>query len=143
MNSIKKILLFSLVALVAWSCTEDNGSDDNIRFEILPIASIDVPDTLESGNLNRINYAYFLPSDCHSFNNLYYIESGNERTLAVVNTVVENSTVLGCQPLVEVLDERHFDVLAPSGFNSLVFNVWQGQDEGGQDVYLTIEVPIE
>ena len=140
---MKKIIILGLLVGLVWSCTVDNGSDDNIRFEILPIASFDVPDTLEAGNLNRINYAYYLPSDCHSFNNLYYIESGNQRTIAVVNTVVENNTALGCQTLIEELDERHFDVMAPFGFNSLVFNVWQGEDESGQDVYLTIEVPIE
>lgn len=126
------------------SCSDDGGDEDNFSFEILPIATVDVPESLNNDDVNRIQFTYDVPSNCHSFSDLYYIENGNERTIAVVNLVTETvGDGLQCQPLSDVIDERGFDFFTAPGFDSYVFNFWQGEDENGEDVYFTVEVPVE
>lgn len=139
---MKKVALLLLITL-CWSCSVDDGSGDNFSFEIVPIATVETPETLVANDVNRIEFTYNLQSSCHSYNDLYYIENGNQRTIAVVNLVTDTNEVGGeCQPLTDVIDERGFDFFAPPGFSSVVFNFWQGQDENGQDVYLTMEIPV-
>ena len=140
---MKKCIMLGCLLTLIWSCTVDEGSGNNFHFEIMPIANVEVPDTFESGNLNRINYSYYLPTNCHGYNNLYYIENGNQRTIAVVTTVTETfGTGLECQPLIDELDDRSFDIFAPPGLNTMILNFWQGEDENGEDIYLTVEVPV-
>lgn len=140
---MKKLLFFGFVSVVFWSCGIDDGPREDFHFEILPIESVSLPDFLIANDFNRITYTYFAPSTCHSFNNLYYLENLNERTIAVVNLVTTSSiTGLACETLIENEEERGFDFFATLGYDSYVFNFWQGEDENGKDIYLTVEVPV-
>ena len=140
---MKKLALL-LIVLVSLSCSEDEGSDENFSFQIVPILSVDIPETLTAGDVSQIIYSYNTPSTCHSFNDLYYVENGNERTIAVINLVTENSDGGNeCQELIESVEERSFNLFAPPGFTSMTLSFWQGEDEDGTDLYLTVEVPIE
>lgn len=142
LNIMKKLALL-LVILVSFSCSTDDGSSDNFSFQIVPILSVDIPETLTANDVNQITYSYNTPSTCHSFNDLYYIENGNERTIAVVNLVSETTGGgAACQELTDSIDERSFNLFAPPGFSSMTLNFWQGEDENGTDVYLTVEVPV-
>jgi len=140
---MKKIVLFGLLIGMIWSCSKESVAGEDFHFEILPIRSVDIPETLMPNDVNRIIYRYNVPSTCHSYNDLYYIENGNQRTIAVVNLVTNSSGIdQPCQTLVEFEEERGFDFFVAPGFTSYVFNFWQGEDENGEDVYLTVEVPV-
>ena len=138
---MKKIALLSLVILF-WSCSVSDDEED-FHLEILPIMQVQVPDQLVGGDVNRITYTYRVPTNCHNFNNVYNIESGNQRTVAVVSLVTETTPGgLECSPLTEETDERAFDFLAPNGFSTMVFKFWLGEDEFGEDIYDTYEIPV-
>ena len=140
---MKKFALV-LVIMLSWSCSVDEGPENDFSFEIVPILSVELPDTLVPDQMNSISYTYKLQTTCHSFNDLYYVENGNERTLAVVNLVTtQNAIGDACEDLINSIDEREVDVFVPAGFESVVFNFWQGEDTSGEDIYLTLEVPVE
>ena len=141
---MKRFFIIVFLISLVWACSEDGENEDNFSFEILPVATVDVPDTLIQDDVNRIQFTYNIPSNCHSFSDLYYIENGNERTIAVVNLVTD--TFGGgseCEPLTGVLDERGFDFFTTPGFDSYIFNFWRGEDINGEDVYYTVEIPVE
>ncbi|MCO4820987.1 MAG: hypothetical protein KC469_02890 [Flavobacteriaceae bacterium] len=139
---MQKIACLILI-LICWSCSLDDGSDDNIQLEIVPITTVDMPESLLGGDINRISFSYIVPSTCHSFDNLYYLANRNERTLAVVTNVVND---LGsgnpCEDLIDVEESGFLDFYAAPGFDSYTFNFWQGTDENGEDIYLRATVPV-
>jgi hypothetical protein len=136
---MKKIFFFGIVVFAFWSCSIDDSINGNFYFEILPIEGASVPTEMYFGEVYTINYSYFRPSTCHGFNDLYYVSENNTRTIAVINTVVNNDN---CQPLTDVLIERSFNFVVNNNGGTYVFKFWQGEDENGEDTYLVFEVPV-
>jgi hypothetical protein len=136
---MKRFLFFGLVIATFWSCSDANSINDGLLLEILPIESASLPDEMIIGETYSINYSYFRPSTCHGFNDLYYLVEDNIRTVAVINTVINDSS---CQGLSNELIERSFSFFVQNNYSSIVFKFWQGKDENEQDTYLIFEVPI-
>lgn len=134
---MKKQLLFCFSLLLLWSCSLDDN-DTNFHFEFLPVESATLPDEFVLGNTYTIDYSYYRPSTCHGFHDLSYGISENQRTITVINIVYEENN---CEPLTDELVERTFDfkVLYDQTY---VFKFWQGEDEDGNDLFLTYEVPV-
>ncbi|WP_223032270.1 hypothetical protein [Hanstruepera marina] len=128
------VLLFSLFAL---SCSID---DDNERVYnvILPVEDAVVPTEFERGEVYDIYLKYFRPTSCYAYNDVYYVREGNERMVAVVNTVFEGD--YECVEVNELLDTQ-FSFKAGEE-DSYVFKFWQGEDDNGDSQYLIIEVPV-
>ena len=131
------ILLFSLVAL-SCSLDDENNVIENYHVEILPIESAIVPESFNYGEEHEITVTYLRPNSCHAFNDFYYVKDNNERTVAVMSTVLDNN-----QNCLELNDEqqRTFTLEATQTEN-YVFKFWQGEDDSGNDTYLIIEVPV-
>ena len=141
---MKKLVLL-LVLVFAWSCsTIDDSPEDDIRFEILPIVSVeDMPQSVEYNGVYTIRYSYTVPNSCHYFNELYYVTSGHIRTVAVLSWVRFETEANPCEPVDDVLHEDSFQLIVEYPAGTYVFNFWQGVDENGVDQYLTYEVPIQ
>lgn len=121
------------------SCSIDDGANDNLQLEFIPIDSVDIPDEFNFGESHTITVYYMRPSTCHSFSNFQYIaEANNVRTVAVVNLVTQGAD---CETLTNtvVSETFNFNVLDTEPFT---FNFWQGKDPAGQDIYLTYEIPV-
>ena len=131
---IKKILIL-LIAITAVSCSI---SDDSLNAyqEILPIESVNIPNEFVVGESYEVNLVYKTPTNCHSFNNIYYIENQNERTIAIISNVFDNNN---CSSL-NTESEASFNV-SPTETGTSIFKFWRGIDGDGQDDYLIIEVP--
>jgi len=138
---VKKLLFFGLFIVAFWSCSVDENEE--FRFEILPIKTVEMPTSVKYNEFYSINYTYLKPSTCHMYNNLYYTSLGNYRTVAVVNNVVNPTAALSCEPLTENIEERSFTFHVQNVVGTYVFRFWQGEDENGQDSYLVFEVPVE
>ena len=136
---MKKLFLFGFVLVAFWSCSIDDSINEDFYFEILPIEDASVPTEMYFGEIYTISYSYYRPTTCHGFNDLYYVAENNIRTIAVINTVINNST---CQDLTNELVERTFSFFLQNNSGSIVFKFWQGEDENGEDTYLVFEVPI-
>ena len=136
---MKRLIILSLTLILFVSCSiNDKGSSYDYALDVLPIESVDMPDTFTLGETYPITVHYFTPSTCYSFKEFYYLKNNNERTVAVINYVADNSN---CTDLQDELTEATFNFVVTSN-GSYVFKFWQGTDENGDDQYLTIEVPV-
>jgi hypothetical protein len=58
--------------------------------------------------------------------------------VAPITLVYENDN---CETLDNVTEDATFNFIVTSN-GSYIFKFWQGEDENGEDQYLTIEVPV-
>jgi len=133
---MKKLLVICLTLILA-SCSVDDDSVD-YSFDILPVESVDIPEEFTLGETYPITVSYFRPTSCHAFKEFYYLKNNNERIVAPINYVFEEST---CETLDSELVENTFNFIVTSN-GSYIFKFWQGEDADGEDLYLTIEVPV-
>lgn len=140
---MKKYVFFALIMSVFWSCSVDNSVGDEFHLEILPIRTVEgIPAQVHYNEVYTIDYTYARPTTCHLYNDLYYLSEGNFRTIAVINTVLNESETTICEPLEEEIEERSFTFHVEYNAGTYIFQFWQGEDENGQDQYLIYEVPI-
>ncbi len=135
---MKKLLALSLVLMFITSCSLNDDNDANYSFEVLPVESVEIPAEFTLGETYPIKVKYLKPTSCHVFKEFYYSKNLNERTVAPITLVYENDN---CQTLENTLEEATFNFIV-TGNGSYVFKFWQGEDEAGEDQYLTIEVPV-
>jgi len=138
---MKKVLLLGLILVSFWSCSTDDATNEEFNFEILPVDSVTMPERMHYNDVYTIDYTYFKPSSCHFFNDLYYITEGNNRTIAVINTVLTDTDVI-CEPFTDELIERSFTFYCGKSSGTYIFKFWQGENEDGEDLYLVYEIPV-
>jgi len=139
---MKKIAFLFLISIFILSCNVgddggDNGSDV-LRFEFLPIQNADLPESFELNETYQIAVSYYRPSSCHSFNDFYYQSHDNERTIAVINQVINSPS---CEEFTDNLVEVSFNFVAKLP-QTYVFKIWKGLDENDNDLYQVVEVPV-
>lgn len=135
---MKRFFIFCLMITTIFSCSL--GDDDYIEynFEFLPIESVEIPSSFTLGETYEIGVSYYRPSTCHYFHDFYFLAEGFERTIAIIDIVYNNDD---CNALTDQLVERTF-TFHVSYDQTYVFKFWQGEDENGEDVYLTYEIPV-
>ena len=95
---MKRLLVLCLALLFASCSVNDDGT--NYSFEVLPVESVNIPDEFELGETYPISVSYFKPSTCHSFKEFYYLKENNERTVAAINYVFEDNSLLNLSLLI-------------------------------------------
>lgn len=134
---MKKLLVLCLALVFCASCSvEDDGT--SFSFEVLPVESVDIPDEFMLGEIYTITVSYLRPSTCHAFKEFYYLKENNERTVAPITYVFDQSN---CENLEDELVESTFNFKVTSN-GSYIFKFWQGEDTDGESQYLIMEVPV-
>lgn len=131
-------MLVICLALILASCSVNDDSP-NYSFDILPVESVDIPETFTLGETYPITVSYYQPSSCYSFSEFYYRKNDNERIVAPINYVLEDDN---CETLEDQLVEDTFNFIVTNSSDSYIFKFWQGEDADGEDQYLIIEVPV-
>jgi len=140
---MKKYVFFGLLLSVFWSCNVDDTVQDDFHLEILPIRTVsNVPEAVFFNEVYTIDYTYEKPTTCYSYSDLYYLSEGEFRTVAVINTVLNETGTIICEPLIDEIEERSFTFHVENNAGTYIFQFWQGEDENGIDQYLIYEVPI-
>ncbi|WP_445955826.1 hypothetical protein [Yeosuana sp.] len=134
---MKKLIIFCL-ALVALSSCSIKDDTPNYGLVILPVESVEIPNSFNLGGEYPITVSYLKPSTCNAFKEFYYLEHNNEITVAVIDYEFHGSN---CQILENELLEATFNFKVTSN-GSYIFKFWQGEDVNGEDQYLIIEVPV-
>lgn len=134
---MRKMLVICLTLILA-SCSVDDDLP-NYSFEVLPVESVEIPETFILGETYPITVSYNQPSSCHAFSEFYYAKNENERVVAPVNYVLEDDN---CETLEDELVENTFNFIVTNSSDSYIFKFWQGEDADGEDQYLIIEVPV-
>jgi len=133
---MKKTLIILLTIISLFGCSDDD--DTNYHFEYVPVLSADVPDEFIHGQHYELKVKYELPNSCYSYYSFEYLYDDTSRIItpiAIVNDdiVCDQST-----------HEGEFTVLVEARqFEPYIFNFWQGNDNQGDPIYLTIEVPVK
>lgn len=136
---MKKIVFICIIILNFWSCSvNDDSNTNNYYFEFIPIEDVTLPEVLKLDSIYQIDVTYYRPSTCHNFHDFYYLAEENERTVAVINIVSDN---INCTPIESELVEKSFDFKAVYD-QTYIFKFWQGEDDNGDDIYLTYEIPV-
>ncbi|WP_299258810.1 hypothetical protein [uncultured Aquimarina sp.] len=137
---MKRIRIIALI--IFSSCLTGCLNDDNgiiFSYERVPIEEVDIADQFTRGETYDITVSYFRPSDCHSFSGFDYDRLSNERTVSVVNVVVNDRV---CDDLEETdLIDASINFFVGSE-DSYVFRFWQGRNDQGENQFLIIEVPV-
>lgn len=136
---MKHFVTLFLISFLVFSCSNDD--DDNYHHYHLEYASVisaDLPDEFIFGRTYRINVTIELPSSCYYFYNQYdYFYEGTARLIYPIVHVdddvpcTQNSREITFSIPVQALQHETY-----------IFKFYQGEDTNGQDLFLTIEVPV-
>ena len=128
------ILFFAVITFAGCSSNDD---DDNYHFEYVPVLSADVPVEFVYGETYRLNVIYEMPNSCYSFYHYDYIYDGASRIIATIAIVNDD------EACTQATYEGSFFILVQAlQYEPYIFNFWQGDDEDGEPIYLTFEVPV-
>lgn len=134
---MKRFFFIYLTIITFLSCSVDDDSID-YNFEFIPIEEVGIPESFNLGETYQIDLTYYRPTTCHAFHDFYYVANENQRTVAIINIVYDNSN---CEPLEDELMDVSFDFKAIYN-QTYMFKFWQGEDDNGDDIYLIYEVPV-
>lgn len=138
MKNMKYLLIaFIAFGLTLTSCSDDDDSH-SYHYEYVNVTSADVPDEFIYGQTYRINMTVELPNSCYYFYNQYdYFYEGTSRLIYPIAHVDDD---VAC-----TLNIREVNFTIPVQAlqeETYIFKFYQGQDDDGQDTFLTIEVPV-
>lgn len=133
---MKKIIAL-LIAFFALSC---NVADDSINDyqEFLPVISAEVPETALVNTTHNISLVYNKYTNCHIYNDLFYIEETHSNNIAVVST---NAQSIGNCIITNEEKEASFK-FTPKATGDYTIKFWQGKDANNIDIYLTYTIEV-
>lgn len=137
---MKKILaIFLLATAVLVGCNDDDDYyDHEYHLEYIGAVSAEVPDTFEYGRTYRIEVTIELPNSCYYFYNQYdYFYEGTSRLIYPIAHVDDG---VSCSP--DARDVTFSIRVQALQLEPYIFHFYQGEDEEGQDIFLTLEVPV-
>ena len=121
------------------SCSvDDEPQPPNLNLEAVPIESVTVPEYFEQGQTYQIDLNYIQPTNCYAFYDIYYVKEDNIRTIAIINTVYDSDT---CEAI-NLEQEQSFNFIVTNE-ETYIFKFWQGEDANGENIYLTMEIPVQ
>ncbi|MFD0963161.1 hypothetical protein [Pseudofulvibacter geojedonensis] len=136
---MRKILGILLIVLFCYGCNLDDGDGNQFVFHVLPVESIELPQSFTLNETYEIPFTFYRPTNCHGYNGVISNPNDNERTIAVSAFSVEGDCVDFVAP--DGLSEQSFNFVVNHNY-TYIFKVWKGKDEQGNDMYETIEVPV-
>ena len=134
---MKKIVLFAILITSLLSCSVDNDNT-TYTYSVLPVESYVVPASFTLGETYEIKLKYKKPSDCYSFQGIYYDKNLNIRTIGIQTTVLENTN---CPPLTSEPIEVSFNFYV-TNTGSYIFKFYKGEDANGQNIFEEVEIPV-
>lgn len=136
MKHFIKLLLISFLIIGCNDDDDDNYHDYHLEYS--SVISAELPDEFIYGRTYRINITIELPSSCYYFYNQYdYFYEGTTRLIYPIVHVDDGV------PCTLNIREITFSIPVQALQNEpYIFKFYQGEDADGQDIFLTIEVPV-
>lgn len=141
---MKKIVLLLLTVVTISSCSlEEDNNQPTFYYEILPVESFEVPESVRAGQSYEIIMTYKKPSNCHVYESCYYRTENYTTTVGIQTYVLENPD---CKPLEnqEPL-EASFTFKVESLQNAVqpyIFKFYKGKDAYGNDIFEEVSIPV-
>ena len=133
---MKKISLLLLGLLIFTSCLNHDDAP-NFTYKFLTIDDATTPESFTFGETDTISVRYSLPSDCYSFDQIYYETQDTARIVAVSALVI-----LDTDCTEEVVQEEKKFVVTASQTEDYVFKFFKGKDSEGENIFEEVIVPV-
>ena len=130
------IIIFAL-SLTVTSCSDD---DDYHKYHLEYVAtkSVDVPAEFVYGETYRLLVTVEFPNSCYfNYNQFDYFYEGTARFIYPIAHVDDDTP---CTP--NITESTYSIPVHALQQETYVFNFYQGEDEEGEDMFLTVEVPV-
>ena len=136
---MKYFISLSLFVFLLFGCSNDDDNYHEYHLEYKSVVSAELPDEFIYGRTYRINITIELPDSCYYYYNQYdYFYEGTSR---LIYPIVHIDDGVPCTPN---STETTFSIPVQALQNEpYVFKFYQGEDAEGQDMFLTIEVPVK
>ena len=135
---MKKLIGLICIIVLSISCTQEPDGP-RVHFELLKVESVVLPTTFTANTVNEIEVTYSRPSSCHGFEGFYYTRDGFNRTIAVLNYVIEEQ---GCLPLLNQLQTKILR-FKPATAGTYLLKFWKGKDANGVNLYEEFSVVVQ
>jgi hypothetical protein len=135
---MKKLIAFICVFVLSFSCTQEPDGP-RVRLELVPVETVVLPTTFTANTVNEIEVTYSRPSSCHGFEGFYYTKDDLNRTIAVLNYVIEEQ---GCLPLLNQLQTKILR-FKPATAGTYLLKFWKGKDANGVNLYEEFSVVVQ
>ncbi len=133
----KVFLLIGLLGLITSCSLDDEGQV--VSYQALPIADYELPESFVYGERYQLPVSFVLPTTCHEFYNFEAAREDSTRFVYAISQVLE-SDMCTDTPNDTVSTFLNFDVIYRYTY---VFKMYKGDDENGEPIYETQEVPVE
>jgi len=136
---MKKFITLFLAVFLIYGCNDDDDNNyHDYYLEYVSVISADLPDEFIYGRTYRINVTIELPNSCYFYYNQYdYFYEGTSRLIYPIAHVDDG---VPCTPNIR---ETTFSIPVQAlQYETYIFKFYQGEDADGQDMFLTIEVPV-
>ena len=126
------------LTLSVTSCSNDDDNYHDYHLEYVNVVSADLPDEFIFGNTYRINVTIELPNSCYYYYNQYdYFYEGTSRLIYPIAHVDD-----GVACTLNITETTFSIPVQALQSEPYIFKFYQGEDAEGQDIFLTIEVPV-
>ncbi|MBO6879972.1 MULTISPECIES: hypothetical protein [Winogradskyella] len=135
----KFVILVAIFITTITSCSIESDDSETFFLEVLPVESIDVPEQFIFGEVYEISMTYNQPTSCYDFSDFIYEINGQERTIAIVNTVFVSERAACVTGPEEVTASFNFEVTSNETY---YFKFFQGENEEGEEMFEVVEIPV-
>lgn len=132
----KFLLALSLVFLFS-GCSVDDEPIPQLVSELVPIVSTTLPDEFEAGKSYDLLFTYSLPSSCHKYKAITVEDLDGAMGIGVIAYYDANQD---CDEVARTAETGVSFVAGEEEF--YIFKFWQGQNEQGENQFLTVEIPV-
>ncbi|TVZ26256.1 hypothetical protein JM83_1210 [Gillisia sp. Hel_I_86] len=132
-----KRLLWLLVTCLSLGCSKNDN--DSLNQELAPTVSVNLPDSLKSGQAYEFDVLYKKTTSCHYFSGFDVSKNENTIVVGVVNSYRSGNTNCNSTGNLQQTAKLNFVVEREDFYT---FRFWQGKSSVGEDEFLTKEVPV-
>ncbi len=132
------ITLFLFALLIVGCNNDDDNNYHDYHLEYIGVVSAELPDEFTYGHTYEINVTIELPNSCYYHYGQYdYFYEGTTR---LIYPIVHIDDDVSCT---QNITETTFSIPVHAlQYEPYIFKFYQGEDANGEDMYLTIEVPV-
>ncbi|MFY0627437.1 MAG: hypothetical protein JXR07_14140 [Reichenbachiella sp.] len=128
-----------LVTFLFFGCDDDEDENDHeYHLEYINVTSAQLPAEFIFGRTYRITAQVELPNSCYFYYNQYdYFYEGTSRLIYPIGHVDD-----GIPCTLNISEATMTIPVSVQQTEPYIFKFYQGEDTDGQDLFLTIEVPV-
>lgn len=120
-----KQLLYLAIVLLCFNCSVDDSDNVSTTLMLLPVESVEFPDTVTLNASHTIRLTYLRPSPCHAFRDIFHRTEGNARVVAILSEVFISNQ--NCNEILNSELETSFE-FRPTSPGTYVFKFLKSQN---------------